>query len=250
MATMNKTLEGIVLSNRDYRENDGIITICTRSEGIQSLVARGVRRIASKNSAVVQVFTHARFIVDFHEDKTMHTMRTADVVDSHHSLRGNLDKQSIGLVMLECIEKSDWDEEAFAFLNQALTYLEQSDQQYALLALFFSCMNRKLGIEPYADGCVCCQRSDEICAISLYHGGFVCTHCFDAQRDVRYDKADLKSFRLLCHAPFAQFARLETLQSWRYEHVLMVYRFFAEYSGIRIKSMRFLNHLQELNRRT
>ncbi len=246
---MNKTWEGIVLANRDYRENDAILTVCTQDEGIQSLTARGIRRISSKNSAAVQEFTHARFLVDFHEHSNLHAMRTADVIHSHHRIRFDLDKQSVGSVMLECVMKADWEEDSFGFLDQALTNLEQSDQLHALLALFFSCMNRKLGIEPFADGCVCCQRSDEICAISLYHGGFVCRHCFDPGRDTHYDKVDLKSFRLLCHAPFSQFHRLTELQQWRYEHVLMVYRFFAEYSGIRIQSMRFLNHLQELSGR-
>ena len=179
----------------------------------------------------------------------MHTMRTADILNSYHRIRADLEKQAVGSVMLECIEKSDWDEETFAFLNQALLYLDQSEEHYALLALFFSSMNRKLGIEPYADGCVRCQRSDEICAISLYHGGFVCRNCYNAQRDTRYDKTDLKSFRLLCHAPFSQYHRLAKLQPWSYEHVLMMYRFFAEYSGIRIQSMRFFNHLQKLSGR-
>lgn len=246
---MNKTLEGIVLANRDYRDHDALITICTQTEGIQSLVARGIRRISSKNSSAVQIFTHARFLVDFHEQRTLHTLRTADVMHSYHHIRGNLEKQTVGAVMLECIEKADWNEDTFAFLIEALNDLEQSDQLHLLLALFFSCMNRRLGIEPFADGCVCCQRSDEICAISLYHGGFVCRYCYDSKRDTHYDKADLKSFRLLCHAPFSQFVRLAEIQQWRYEHVLMTYRFFAEYSGIRIQSMRFLDHLQELSGR-
>lgn len=246
---MNKTLEGIVLANRDYREHDVLVTICTPSAGKQTLVARGVRRISSKNSAAVQLFTHAQFLVDFHEHSTLHTLRTADVLNSHYRIRADLDKQAYGAVMLECIAKADNDVNTFAFLQEALKDLEQSDQYYALLALFFSYMNRMLGIEPFADGCVCCRRSDEIYAISLFHGGFVCRYCYDAQRDTHYDKADLKAFRLLCHASFSEFARLADWQEWRYEHVLMTYRFFAEYSGIRIKSMRFLHHLQELSGR-
>lgn len=245
---MNKTVEGIVLSTRDYREQDAIITVLCKEEGVQSLVARGLRKLSSKNVGSTQVFTHGLFYIDYHEQKNIHTMRTADILESYHKLREDLLLQAGASILCECIEKVEWDdpEELFLILKTSLTYLQSTTQPYALFALFLSIMNRIVGIEPYVDGCVGCQRVDGIAGISLSQGGFVCASCMDEYASHTYSKQDLKCFRLLCKAQLENFPILEQYQDWRYEHFMMVYRFFEEYSGIPIKSIRFLKCLQEL----
>lgn len=245
---MNKEIEGIVLSVRDYREQDAILKVLCIEEGVQSFVARGLKKLSSKNVASTQIFTHARFYVDFHEQKTMHSLRTADIIDSHRLLRENLLSQACASIMCECMEKIEWDdaEELFHILKVCLGHLQTSKQPYAIVALFMSLMNRMQGIEPYVDGCVICQREKGIAGISLSQGGFLCTHHMQEQDAVAYTLPDLKCFRLLCKAELAHVSILEQYQDWTYEHFMMVFRFFEEYSGIPMKSIRFLKCLQEL----
>lgn len=244
---MNKTLEGIILSSREYREYDVILTVLCKELGVQSLVARGIRKLSSKNAGACQLFTYARFYIDYHEQKRMHGLRTADVIDSYRIIREDLIKQAVASLLCECMEKAELEqEEAFDFLKEAMDDLKESDQPYALLALFFACMNHKLGIEPYVDGCVSCGRTHGIAGISLAQGGFVCQSCLTRGKDQGYGKEDLKCFRILCHANLSQFPQVVQYQNWTYEHFMMVYRFFEEYSGIRLKSIRFLTCLQSL----
>ena len=245
---MNKTVEGIVLSTRDYREADAILSVFCKEEGIQSFVARGLRKLASKNAGSTQVFTYARFHVDFHEQKTMHAMRTADIVESYRGIREDLVKQAIASVICECMGKSEWEdgEEGFLVLKQSLDYLQSTTQPYALAALFLSMMNRMQGIEPYVEGCVHCGNTAHITSISIKQGGFICANCERDNQTYAYGKDDLKCFRLVCKAELEHFPILETYQDWTYEHFMMMYRFFEEYSGIPLRSMRFLKCLQEL----
>ena len=44
---MERELEGIVLSVSDYRENDALVTVLTKTEGKLRMVARGVQKITS-----------------------------------------------------------------------------------------------------------------------------------------------------------------------------------------------------------
>lgn len=244
---MNKTMEGIIVSTSDYREHDVILHVLCKEAGLQAFVARGMRKLSSKNAGACQLFTHATFYVDYHENKTMHAMRTADIKEGYRKIREDLTKQAIASMICECIEKAKLPEDlAFPLLKESLDHLQISEQPYALLALFFSCMNQLLGIAPYVDGCVHCQTQKDILGISLCHGGFVCQHCFDSHTDVHYGKEELKCFRLLSKASMDQFPIVASYRAWTYEHFLMVYRFFEEYSGIRIKSIRFLSCLQEL----
>lgn len=245
---MNKTLNGIVLSMRDYREADVILNVFCEEEGMQSLVARGLRKLISKNAGSTQLFTHAKFHVDYHEQKSIHSMRNADIVGSYRNLREDLLKQAIGSILCECMEKTQWEdsEEAFHLLKQSFDHLQATSQPYALGALFLSIMNRYQGVEPYVEGCVACGHSSNITAISVKQGGFLCANCEKDAMTYGYGKADLKCFRLLCKAELEHFSIIESSSDWTYEHFLMVYRFFEEYSGIHLKSFRFLKCLQEL----
>lgn len=241
-------MEGIILSQNDYREHDVILRLLCKQEGYQSLIARGIRRITSKNAGAIQPFSHVKCFIDYHEGKTIHTMRTADVIESYRSIREDLEKQSIAAIICECMEKAEMTE-GFAFLKQALDDLARTRQPYGLLALFFSCMNRYIGIEPYVDGCVKCGSERRICAISWKQGGFICRDCYREGDDMHYDKETLKCFRLLCKAQPDQFSIVESYQDWSYEHFMLVYRFFAEYGGIRLNSLRFMQCLQGMKGR-
>lgn len=225
-----------------------ILRLLCEEEGYQSLIARGVRKITSKNAAAIQPFSHVKCFIDYHEGKDIHTMRTADLIESYRMIREDLEKQSIAVVMCECMERAEM-EEGFAFLKEALDDLAHTKQPYALLALFFSCMNRYIGIEPYVDGCVKCGRKQRIYAISWKQGGFICQDCFHEGEAVHYDKETLKCFRLLCKAVLDQFSIVEGYQNWNYEHFMLVYRFFEDYGGIHLKSLRFFTCLQEMKGR-
>lgn len=246
MAKMNKTISGIVLAVNDYREYDAIVKVLGDDDCIYSLSARGIRKIASKNIGSVQPFQYARFFIDYHEQRSMHSLKTADTLYSFRKLREDLTKQAAACVLCECMEKIEIQEGSSSFFLEILKQLERSEQPYLISALFFAHMNKELGIEPFVDGCAVCGKADSLCAISLIQGGFVCQSCYQSN-DYLYDKNELKAFRLLCKAQLEHIELLENLQTWSFEHFLMVYRFFKEYSGISIRSIRFFTHLAEMS---
>lgn len=245
---MIRILTGIVLSLQDYREHDAILTVLCEEDGVQSFVARGIRKLSSKNAGSTQVFTHASFYVDFHERKTMHGMRTADIIHSHRLLREDLQKQAIAAIFCECMERIElYDyKEAFHMLADSLSLLENTPQPYALAGLFLAIMNQTNGIEPFVDGCVHCMSLHNIVTISLQDGGFVCKDCFRKEHMVCYPKHELTCFRLLCKATLPQYKILESYGKWTYHDFIKIYNFFEEYSGIHLKSIRFLKMIQEM----
>lgn len=51
-------MEAIVLSRRAYREYDQIITLYTKERGLITLVAKGVKKIQSKNNSALEPFSY------------------------------------------------------------------------------------------------------------------------------------------------------------------------------------------------
>lgn len=50
-------MQAIVLSRRDFRESDQIVSVYTKEKGKLNLLARGVKKITSKNSAHLEPFS-------------------------------------------------------------------------------------------------------------------------------------------------------------------------------------------------
>lgn len=58
------TLEGIVLKERAFGEQDKFIDILTKDRGLIELSVRGARKINGKSSASTQLFAYSRFCID------------------------------------------------------------------------------------------------------------------------------------------------------------------------------------------
>ncbi len=245
---MTDKIEGIVINTRDYREHDAILTVFTKKYGRQNIIVRGVKKVKSKNLSSSQVFTHAYFYFRYHEGSTIHTLTTADIIQSNRVLREQLLKQSIASILCEICEtmEDEQSEEVFGLLMESFHILVQTDKPYVIACLFMSCILQMLGIEPYVDGCVRCNRKQGICSISWKDGGFVCQYCYHPGMGRCYELDQLKLFRLISKAKLEHYSILTTYSDCDYNSFLLHYAFFEHYSGIHLKSIKFLHCLQNI----
>lgn len=239
---MNDFVEGIVLSSNEYREYDGILTVSTKDYGVLKVIARGIRKMNSKNASACLPFTHMKMYIHVAEHKTLHALQRTEIVQSHRHIREDLVKQSIASFFCECIEKSEDGLEVFDILEKALFHLEEGDCLLTL-CIFTATMMQMHGIEPFVDGCVHCRRQQRICGISIKNGGFVCQNCFSLRYDVSLQKEQLRKLRYLCKANFQYYEVLSSKIKCEAEDFERLYTFFNEYAGISLRSFCFLKQL-------
>lgn len=55
--------EAIVLSHRNYKDQDYLISLFTRHEGRKRVIAKGVRSVTSRRRAHVEVFSHVQLVL-------------------------------------------------------------------------------------------------------------------------------------------------------------------------------------------
>jgi DNA repair protein RecO (recombination protein O) len=63
---MIKKIEGIVVSEVDYKESSKIINIFSPTEGVIGVLARGTKKVKSKLSGVTSKFTYGYFHIEAH----------------------------------------------------------------------------------------------------------------------------------------------------------------------------------------
>ncbi|PIZ95120.1 MAG: DNA repair protein RecO [Candidatus Magasanikbacteria bacterium CG_4_10_14_0_2_um_filter_33_14] len=130
----------IVLSRRDFREHDQIVSVYTKEKGKLSLLVRGVKKIVSKNSAHLEPFSIVDITVE--KGKEVDYLTRVQSVDYLRKIRENLDKSLVAGYIVSIVDKLFAEEERdvkfFVFLESflfAVNELEDFNNQKALLML-------------------------------------------------------------------------------------------------------------------
>jgi len=144
------TAEGIVLKRKSVGEADRILTVFTRQFGKIRIIAKGVRRITSRRSGHVEVFSHVVL--------TIHTHKSLDILtEAQAKSRGTVFESDVGRLgyaycMCELVDQLLPDrqehEDVFFLLRDGLLSLESSNNQSEwqhLISRFVHDLLRPLG---------------------------------------------------------------------------------------------------------
>ena len=240
---MERELEGIVLSVSDYRENDALVTVLTKTEGKLRMVARGVQKITSKNAGALLTGTLSLFTLQLQEGRELHTLRGARMLHHHRQISASLLKQALASLYCELMLRTEDVADGYALLSAALSDLDEQTDCFTSASVFLNQLCLSQGIAPWVDSCVNCGRKDRITTLSLRQGGFLCVECMDRLQDVPWTRRQLQRFRRLCHAGMDQLDELRACERYDFSDFCRLFAFFREYSGIRIRSFAFLEQV-------
>jgi hypothetical protein len=136
---MMKT-EGIIIRTQDYGESNKIITVLTQEYGKISLMARGARKMKSRLSSVVQLFTYGQFLFFKGSAKSMGSLSQGEVLHSFRDLRQDLTKTAYAAYCAEWMDKVLTPDEpsgyAVQLLLQTFEYLAEDKNASVLARLF------------------------------------------------------------------------------------------------------------------
>ena len=68
---MIKKIEGIVISEVDYKESSKIINVLTPEYGVIGLIARGTKQVKSKLAGVTSKLTYGFFHVNYRRQRNV-----------------------------------------------------------------------------------------------------------------------------------------------------------------------------------
>ncbi|MCX8009008.1 MAG: DNA repair protein RecO [Patescibacteria group bacterium] len=95
--------EGIVLKRKNYQERDRILTVYTKEYGKIHVIAKGVRRVSSRRSGHLEVFTNARFTL--FKGKTFDSVTEAVAIYQFEAFRQDLQKVSFAYYACELVDR-------------------------------------------------------------------------------------------------------------------------------------------------
>lgn len=204
-------LEGIVLKERSFGEQDKFIDVLTKDSGMIELSVRGARKINGRLSSSTQLFAYSRFCMDKRRDRLC--LNSAEPIHIFYNLRNSLSKLALVSYFADVLrfivaEQTDSGNVLRLLLN-TLHYLESGNRTETILKCIFEL--RLMTETGYMPDVVCCRKCGAFEPQKLYFsvsdGGFVCSGCADSEKSGSHmlKLAELSAIR---HIALADFNRL------------------------------------------
>ncbi len=240
---MIKKIEGIVISEVDYKESSKIINIMTPENGIMGLVARGTKQVKNKLSGVTSKLTYGYFHINYRENG-LSTLIEVDIINRFKNIRKDINLMSYSLYLLELADKVYRHEENNEIYRLLIASLEKIDEEYdagVITNIFELKMLDFLGIKPVIDECVVCGNKNDIVTISSYRGGYLCRNCL--HDEVIVDIRTIKLLRMFYYVDIAKISKLEVSDNVKRELSRFITDYYDRYAGLYLKSREFLQNL-------
>ncbi|MFV0380260.1 MAG: DNA repair protein RecO [Anaerorhabdus sp.] len=250
---MNNTILAIVLDQKEYRENDLMLSVFCIEYGILTLVARGAKKMNSKLQASCTPFIVGEYIIDYKDNQTMFTIKNAVLKMSNRHIRENLNKVYIAQLFCEIVKTLGIDSDIqmnysiFELLNFSLNVLNEAHFSWLCLSFYLAKTLEIHGLSPYVEACVLCNDS-KISCVSVSDGGFVCNSCKDHSSDIiKCSLETLKSFRLLNKAKIENYDILRKYDDKNlYECTEILMKFLQEHTDTKFKSFKAIEQIKNI----
>lgn len=208
----SKTIEGIVLFRKDIGETDRLLTVFSKNEGKIKIIARGTRKLKSKNASHIEPFSIGKYSIV--PGKTFYVLTGADSAYTNHEIVEDLKKYNQATYLCELLDivgvegqKMPNTYERFAenLIDIARGNLSPTDiiiSEFILLS--------ELGYS--ADYFHCKKCNNTLQEHNLYCGGFegvFCDNCSPTNKNMSKDL--LKILRLLEKGQFDKINKISNV---------------------------------------
>lgn len=243
---MLKKIEGIIVSEVDYKESSKILNIYTKEYGIIGVIARGSKRLKSNFSGLTTKLTYAIFIVNYKENGPS-TLMEVNVIDNFKNLRKDIDKISYAMYITDLVTQVFKHENNIKIYDLYISSLKKINENIDYIVIT-NILELKLldflGIRPVIDECVSCGKKDSIVTISSYKGGLLCNDCVKNEK-ILHPKT-LKLIRMFYYVDISKIDKIEISENIKKEINDFIDDYYDRYSGLYLKTKTFLRNLSKI----
>ncbi|WP_110926902.1 DNA repair protein RecO [Bacillus massiliglaciei] len=246
---MLQKCEGIVIRRTDYGENNKIITIYTREFGKIGVMARGASKPNSRFASATQLFCYGFFLVT--PSSGLRSLQQAELADSMRYIREDLYATAYASYIVELLDRSVEDKKPsgylFELLHQTLHYINEEYDPEVMKFIFEMKMLPVNGISPTLNHCAVCGETEGEFSFSFREGGLICHRCLGKDpRNVKMSAGAVRLLRVFYYMDLSRLGTISVKPETKKEIKKIIDTYYEEYSGLHLKSKKFLNQLDSM----
>ncbi len=244
---MIKKIEGIIISEKSYRETSKILNILTKEYGVIGVIAKGSKQLKSPLRSVTLKLTYGYFYMVYKEGK-LSNLTSVDVINPYKNIYKNIDMISYASFIVELAREVLKHTNEYIVYDLLISALNKIDEGYDPLVIT-NMLEIKyleyLGVLPNLDSCSVCGSTKDIISITSSSGGYICKNCI-ANNDRRVDSKTMKLIRMFYYVDINKIEKIEIKDKYKYEINTFLSEYYDRYTGIYLKSKSFISNLNKL----
>lgn len=246
---MLQKCEGIIIRTTDYGETNKVVTLYTREWGKIGAMARGAKKPNSRLSGSTQLLTYGYFLVQ--KGSGMGSLQQAEIISSMKSIREDIFLTAYASYIAELTDKAVEDRKPnpflFELLYQTLNYLNEGYDPEILMFIYEMKMLNVMGLYPILDQCAVCGSTDGHFSFSIREGGFICHRCLEKDPyHFKLSQAGARLLRLFYHFDLSRLGNISVKKETKDELKRIISAYYEEYSGLSLRSKRFIDSMDSL----
>lgn len=196
--TIDCIIKGYVVSLFDLKENDQLVTIFTNDGQKYTFLARGIKKISSKNRASCQLFAYSEFEILQRQENGYLSLKRGVLIESLFQSNDDFLRVATYHFLKDLIFKSyDSIDDALTFFkivdNSLKLLKEKNCNCYFVLSYILMQTLSLIGLSLSLNECVECSSKKQIVSFDGIKGGLVCLNCSSIAQDFSIEQ--LQSLR-------------------------------------------------------
>lgn len=241
------TSKGLVLYNRNYREDDKLVKIFTEQAGKRMFFVKHAGK--SKLAPVIQPLTAAELLMKVNDDGLSYIEDYQDL-ENYSRIKEDLFVMAYASYVAALADASIQDNQSdpalFAFLEKTLELMNQGLDYEVLTNIFEVQILSRFGVALNFHDCVFCHRTGLPFDFSFQYSGVLCPDHY--HKDSRRSHLNPNVPFLLSQFQAVEFSQLETISlkpEIKRQLRLFIDQLYDEYVGIHLKSKKFIDSLDD-----
>ena len=241
---MLKQVEGIIASSVNYGETSKIVNILTK-EGMIGAIAKGAKNIKSPLRSFTVNLTYGSFYL-YYNDNKLSTLKSADIINEFKNIKKDIILISYMSFLIDLatqVMKQNNDEEIYNLLITTLYKIDEGLNPMVMTNILELKYLDYLGVGFDFNTCCKCGKKSNIVTIDPDVGGYICKNCYT--NEIIYDSKTLKMLRMYYLVDIKSISKLKISDNIVKNINYFVNTYYDRYTGLYLKSKKFLNELIE-----
>ena len=240
---MLEDIEGIVISEQDFKESSKIINLYTKKYGIIGLIAKGAKNLKSPLRSTTTKLSYGVFTVYYKEGK-LSLLKEVNIKNNFKNIFKDINKISFAtyLVELACqVYKESENNTVYDILIAGLNKINDNFDPIVIVNIIELKYLEYLGVLPVIDRCSSCGKQTNIITLSADTGGYLCKSCYTNEPII--SEAAIKLIRMYYYVDIEKIENLNIKKQYKEEINNFLDLYYERYTGMYLKSKRILNSL-------
>lgn len=239
-------IEGIIIRTTNYGETNKIVTIYSREWGKVGVMARGAKKPNSRLAAVTQLFTYGYFLVQ--KSSGLGTLQQGEMIASFREIKEDIFLTAYASYIVDLTDKSTDDRKPnpflFELIYQTINLINEGYDAEILVNIFEMKMLNSLGLYPILNQCAVCGNTEGHFTFSIREGGLLCHRCLEKDPyHLKISPATVKLLRLFYYLDLSRLGNISVKPETKAELKKVISTYYDEYSGLNLKTKKFLNQM-------